>query len=98
MKRNPQESHVFSTLVAGGVAGLSGWAVAIPMDVVKNRHQAKLGPSSSVQTVASLFRSEGIRGFYRGGAVTLVRSVPANAATFLGYETALRVLSSCPVF
>ena len=39
MKRNPQESHVFSTLVAGGVAGLSGWAVAIPMDVVKNRHQ-----------------------------------------------------------
>lgn len=98
MKRNPQESHVFSTLVAGGVAGLSGWAVAIPMDVVKNRHQAKLGPSSSVQTVASLFRSEGIRGFYRGGAVTLVRSVPANAATFLGYETALRVLSPCPVF
>ena len=39
MKRNPQESHVLSTLVAGGIAGLSGWAVAIPMDVVKNRHQ-----------------------------------------------------------
>ena len=44
MKRNPSESHVahvFSTLVAGGLAGLSGWAVAIPMDVVKNRHQGR---------------------------------------------------------
>ena len=39
MKRNPSGSHVYSTLVAGGLAGLSGWAVAIPMDVVKNRHQ-----------------------------------------------------------
>jgi len=101
MKRNPSESHVahvFSTLVAGGLAGLSGWAVAIPMDVVKNRHQATIRPSSSIQTVASLFRSEGVRGFYRGGVVTLVRSVPANAATFLGYETALRLLAPCPVF
>jgi len=98
MKRNPNGSHVYSTLVAGGLAGLSGWAVAIPMDVVKNRHQAKLRPSSSIQTIASLFRSEGVRGFYRGGVVTLVRSVPANAATFLGYETALRLLAPCPVF
>ena len=48
--------------------------------------------------MASLFRSEGVRGFYRGGVVTLVRSVPANAATFLGYETALRLLAPCPVF
>ena len=41
MKRNPGGSHVYSTLVAGGLAGLSGWAVAIPMDVVKNRHQGR---------------------------------------------------------
>ena len=32
---------IWITLVAGSCAGLSGWAIAIPFDVVKNRHQAR---------------------------------------------------------
>jgi hypothetical protein len=29
------------TLISGSMAGLCGWTVAIPFDVVKNRHQVQ---------------------------------------------------------
>ncbi len=35
-------SWAWRTAVAGGVAGVCGWAVAIPMDTAKNRHQASM--------------------------------------------------------
>lgn len=82
-----------ATLISGGLAGVAGWGLAIPMDTVKNRHQSILEPSSSVQAVQSLFRSEGIGGFYRGARPILLRAFPANAAAFLGYEAAISLLS-----
>ena len=33
------EVGLYGTLISGALAGLSGWSVAIPFDVVKNRHQ-----------------------------------------------------------
>ena len=83
---------IWITLVAGSCAGLSGWAIAIPFDVVKNRHQAVFS-GSIYSTVTQLWRQEKIYGFYRGSIPILIRAVPANAAAFLGYETAVSVIT-----
>jgi solute carrier family 25 carnitine/acylcarnitine transporter 20/29 len=93
MKGNDPSNHVSATMVAGGLAGLAGWTVAIPMDTAKSRHQALLPASRSVDTLRNLFAAEGLRGFYRGAAPILLSAVPANAAAFLGYETALRIMA-----
>ena len=30
------------TVISGAIAGLCGWTIAIPFDVVKNRHQVEI--------------------------------------------------------
>jgi len=41
-----------------------------------------------------IMAKEGIRGFYKGLVPVLVRAFPANAACFLGYETAAKFFTS----
>ena len=83
---------IWITMVAGSCAGLTGWAIAIPFDVVKNRHQAAFS-GSVFSTVTQLWRQDRLYGFYRGAIPILVRAVPANAAAFLGYEMAISVIT-----
>merc|ERR1719219_1864594 len=78
------------TIVSGATAGIAGWMVAIPADVIKNRHQASEKSKSAMKTTVQLFKSQGIRGFFLGAGPILLRAGPANAAAFLGYEAALK--------
>ena len=86
-----------ATVIAGACAGVAGWAIAIPFDVIKNRHQA-VNSGSIYSTIDTLWRNAGINGFYRGAIPILVRAIPANAAAFLGYETAISVITQMKYF
>jgi solute carrier family 25 carnitine/acylcarnitine transporter 20/29 len=81
-----------TTAAIGGLAGTVGWAVAIPIDALKNRHQAHLGQQSLAATVRDVGRQGGAARLYRGAGVVLLRAFPANSATFIGYEWTLRGL------
>lgn len=83
-------NKILGTIFAGALAGIAGWIVAIPADVVKNRHQVNERSKSAVTTAAQLFRSQGVRGFFLGAGPILLRAGPANAAAFLGYEAAIK--------
>lgn len=87
---------VGSTLFAGGMAGICNWLVAIPMDVVKSRLQAAPeGTYTGARDVLSqLLRKEGPLALYKGCVPILLRSFPANAACFMGYEVAMVGLNS----
>jgi ornithine carrier protein len=39
-----------------------------------------------------IWRAEGVRGFYRGLGVTVLRAIPANATIFAAFELASRLL------
>ena len=84
---------VLETLVSGALAGVCGWAVAIPFDTLKNRHQAEMS-GSVLATLKGLLKTDGVTGLYRGAVPILVRSGPANAAAFLGYEVVISMLTS----
>jgi len=47
-----------------------------------------------VQACATIAREEGIRGFYRGMGVNLVRTVPSSALTILTYEVMMQHLTA----
>jgi len=91
---------VWGTLFAGGMAGIMNWLPAIPIDTLKSRLQiAEEGKyKHGIRSVAAeIFAADGlgaIRTMYRGTGAVIIRAFPANAATFLGYETAKRVLRS----
>jgi solute carrier family 25 carnitine/acylcarnitine transporter 20/29 len=95
----PADSTALSpwrTLFAGGMAGILNWAVAIPADVIKSRLQtAPEGayPRGVRDVFSHLMKTEGPKGLYKGCVPVMIRAFPANAACFLGYEVAIKVLT-----
>eukprot|EP00123_Amoebidium_parasiticum_P019525 comp26309_c0_seq1/m.47095 comp26309_c0_seq1/g.47095 ORF comp26309_c0_seq1/g.47095 comp26309_c0_seq1/m.47095 type:complete len:317 (-) comp26309_c0_seq1:587-1537(-) len=86
---------VGGTLLAGGCAGMLNWAAALPIDTLKSKLQtAPEGkyPHGIRSVFVQLVKTEGFFSLYRGFAPVMLRAFPANAACFLGFETAVKVL------
>jgi solute carrier family 25 carnitine/acylcarnitine transporter 20/29 len=90
------EFSVGSTMIAGGLAGMANWVVAIPMDVVKSRLQAApLGKyTGAIDVLRQLWNTDGPRALFRGLSPALIRAFPANTACFLGVEMARQVMGA----
>ena len=83
-----------ATLVAGGLAGVSGWSVVFPMDVVKSRMQTSAPGRRIGHVIGDLYRAGGVRAFYRGWTAAVARAFPANAALLMGFELSHRLFRS----
>jgi len=83
------------TIAAGGTAGMLNWVVAIAPDTLKSRYQtAPPGTYSGVGHVfKTMVREEGMSALFKGLSPVMLRAFPANAACFLGYETAMKFLN-----
>ncbi|XP_026189500.1 mitochondrial carnitine/acylcarnitine carrier protein isoform X2 [Mastacembelus armatus] len=71
-------------LLAGGIAGILNWAIALPPDVLKSNFQTApegkyRGP---VDVLRILLREEGPRALYKGFYAVFLRAFPANAVMF----------------
>ncbi|KAK1332711.1 hypothetical protein QTO34_007394 [Cnephaeus nilssonii] len=74
-------------LVAGGVAGIFNWVVAIPPDVLKSRFQtAPPGkyPNGFRDVLRELVQNEGVTSLYKGFNAVMIRAFPANAVSGAG--------------
>lgn len=79
--------------VAGASAGMSYNFLFFPADTVKSRMQTtpiEHGGSHQKATfageAAALWKQAGVRGFYRGCGITVLRSVPSSAFIFMVYD------------
>ncbi|XP_048450439.1 mitochondrial carnitine/acylcarnitine carrier protein-like, partial [Rhincodon typus] len=82
-------------LLAGGMAGIFNWMVAIPADVIKSRFQTAPDtkyPSGFRDVLRELIREEGFTSLYKGFTAVMLRAFPANAACFLGFELGMRFI------
>lgn len=71
---NPTGVPLHQIWAAGAVGGLASWFVSSPTELVKCRAQLSSHESVSSWKVArDVWRSQGPRGFYFGGAVTSIR-------------------------
>lgn len=82
--------------VFGGLAGYSMWFAVYPVDVIKSRLQTDniSNPEfrNGFSVAKHIYKVDGVKGFFRGFAPTILRAAPANAATFLAFESAMRLL------
>ena len=51
---------------------------------------------SFLETFKIIYAKEGVKGLYRGWAVTAARAAPAHAVIFAGYEYTMKLLSPAP--
>ena len=84
---SPGELSLSAVVVAGGLAGVSMWTLVFPLDTVKSALQASEG-STLGGVIRQIHARGGVKAFFPGLAPALMRSFPANAATFLGVEVA----------
>jgi len=97
-KNNPgAKLSPLATLAAGGVAGTCYWLSNYPFDVIKNKMQVSSDTKpplyrGMLECGRKIYAKEGISGFYRGFSVCVIRSLPANATTFLFLEIARNLL------
>ena len=97
-------------LIAGCVGGFTQTIAAVPAELIKVRLQvlqgekgAKAGakgaggsPTNALAMIRHVWATEGLRGFFRGFAVTCVRDVPSYGVYFLVYEMAKDALLALP--
>ena len=90
--RDPAEAspHIkfFSALISGGI----GSAIANPLDLMKTRFQAVLPGQSSpyrstLSGLSTVFRTEGLKGLYRGWIVTSSRAAVLTSAQLGSYDS-----------
>jgi len=89
---------------SGVLASVLSKTCVFPLDLVRKRLQVQ-GPTRAkyihtnipeykgvLRTLYVIFKREGIRGWYRGLTVSLVKAAPASAVTMWTYEQTLRTL------
>jgi solute carrier family 25 (mitochondrial carnitine/acylcarnitine transporter), member 20/29 len=80
--------------MAGGLAGVAMWTLVFPVDTVKSALQASPTKVGIGEVMRGLHAKGGVGAFFPGLGPALLRSFPANAATFLGVEIARKGLDT----
>ncbi len=76
-----------SNLVLGGVSGTFAASACYPLDTVRRRMQMKGRTYANMfDALATIGRTEGVRGFYRGWVANTLKVAPMSAIRFVSYE------------
>ncbi|KAJ2964818.1 hypothetical protein NQZ79_g364 [Umbelopsis isabellina] len=90
-----QEATVVQLMTAGAAGGLGYWLACYPLDVVKSKVQNQVEPPKGfyvTSTLRSIYAQSGTAGLFRGFGPSMVRALPAAAATFTAYELTMRAI------
>ncbi|CAO3576967.1 unnamed protein product [Absidia cylindrospora] len=98
--RQRSELPAWEVCLYGAVSGYALWGTVYPLDAIKSKLQtdafdpANRKYSGVLDCARKTLAVEGMGGFFRGIGPCLLRAAPSNAATFMGFELAMRLLSS----
>ncbi|CAE6357616.1 unnamed protein product [Rhizoctonia solani] len=90
---DPSQLNLSAVVLAGGLAGVAMWSVAIPPDVIKSRLQSAPSGTYSgfIDCTRKTIAKDGVKALWKGFGPAMARAFPANAATFLGVEASKKL-------
>ncbi|XP_054780074.1 uncharacterized protein LOC129287851 [Prosopis cineraria] len=99
----PNDSTVMVSLACGSLSGIASSTATFPLDLVRRRMQlegaagrARVYKTGLFGTFGYIFRTEGLRGLYRGILPEYYKVVPSVGIVFMTYETMKMLLSGIP--
>ena len=89
-----EDSNIFLRLISGSASGCMGWLAIYPLDTIRSRilslPRPLSDPSINGRTLAStIYRTEGLGGFYKGILPCLLRAAPVAAFVLPTYDYVL---------
>jgi solute carrier family 25 carnitine/acylcarnitine transporter 20/29 len=84
-----QEKSLSKSFIFGSLSGLTSWIFIYPSDLIKTRYQAikESNTNNSITNVIkNIYKIDGLKGFYRGFSLAIMRALPLHGGVFLGYE------------
>jgi hypothetical protein len=81
-----RESTTAKFLLSGAVAGIVSRTAVSPLEVVATSQMVRGGDKHMVQELAHLFRTEGVRGFFKGNAANCLKVAPTRGIQFFAFE------------
>ena len=86
---------ILASFLSGGFSGMFSWLFTYPIDYVKTLIQSDSLESRKFKSATDCariqYRSEGVRTFFKGLGVTMLRSFPVNGVGFLTFEWMMRM-------
>ncbi|CAI9091579.1 OLC1v1026646C2 [Oldenlandia corymbosa var. corymbosa] len=99
----PDDSTVLVGLGCGSLSGIASSTVTFPLDLVRRRMQlegaggrARVYKTGIFGTFKNIFKTEGLRGLYRGILPEYYKVVPGVSIVFMTYEKLKQFLSNIP--
>lgn len=88
-------------MFAGGIAGMAGWTIGTPMDVIKARLQMDGARDLKrykgfYHCITETVRLEGAGVFFRSLGINWLRAFPVNMVVFVTYEVLTGLLQAGP--
>lgn len=81
------KQNVFANLGIGAGAGTFAATVCYPLDTIRRRQQMEgTVYKNQLDAFRTIWKGEGLRGFYRGWAANCLKVVPQNSIRFVSYE------------
>jgi solute carrier family 25 carnitine/acylcarnitine transporter 20/29 len=81
--------------IAGGISGSSSWLFTYPIDYVKTVVQSQqienIRYKSAIDCAMKVYQKYGVKTFFTGLGVTMLRSFPVNGMGFFAFEGMIRL-------
>lgn len=95
-KKKVCEAPLWASIIGGGLAGISFFILAYPLDYMKTLMQTDDIENKKYKNLGSVlfskFKEGGVKTFYKGIGVTLARAIFVNAGGLFSYEFTMRSL------
>lgn len=81
-----RHTHASNYLIAGGVAGALSRTATAPLDRLKVILQVQTSGAHVIPAINNILREGGLKGFFRGNGINVLKVAPESAIKFFAYE------------